>query len=54
MKILQACIVQTKLQFQSVLDQVFPEYRGVFGDLYSDVSLLTLQTFPTSEEVLSS
>ena len=34
--------VQTKLQFQAVLDQVFPEYRGVFGDLYSVVSLLTL------------
>jgi transposase len=45
--------VQTKLQFQSVLDQVFPEYCGVFGDLYSDVSLLTLQAFPTSEEVLA-
>ena len=44
--------VQTKLQFQAVLDQVFPEYCGVFGDLYSDVSLLTLQAFPTSEEVL--
>jgi transposase len=46
--------VQTKLQFQAILDQVFPEYCGVFGDLYSDVSLLTLQTFPTSEEVLIS
>ena len=45
--------VQTKLQFQAVLDQVFPEYCGVFGDLYSDVSLLTLQAFPTSEEVLA-
>ena len=44
--------VQTKLQFQAVLDQVFPEYCRVFGDLYSDVSLLTLQAFPTSEEVL--
>ncbi len=44
--------VQTKLQFQAVLDQVFPEYCGVFGALYSDVSLLTLQTFPTSEETL--
>ena len=44
--------VQTKLQFQAVLDQVFPEYSGVFGDLYSDVSLLTLQAFPTSEDVL--
>ena len=44
--------VQTKLQFQAVLDQVFPEYCGVFGSLYSDVSLLTLQAFSTSEEVL--
>ncbi|MBO1001030.1 IS110 family transposase [Bacillus sp. SD075] len=44
--------VQTKLQFQAVLDQVFPEYRGVFGDLHSYVSLLTLQAFPTSEEIL--
>lgn len=45
-------MVQTKLQFQSVLDQVFPEYKGVFGDLYAEVSLKTLQTFPTSESVL--
>jgi len=44
--------VQTKLQFQVVLDQVFPEYCGVFGSLYSDVSLRTLQAFPTSEEIL--
>jgi transposase len=44
--------IQTKLQFQAVLDQVFPAYIGVFGDLYSDVSLLTLQTFPSSEDVL--
>ncbi|MGZ9818113.1 IS110 family RNA-guided transposase [Peribacillus simplex] len=44
--------VQTKLQFQAVLDQVFPEYRGVFGDLHSYVSLLTLQAFPTFEETL--
>lgn len=44
--------VQTKLQFQALLDQVFPEYRGVFGDLYSVVSLLTLQKFPSSEEIL--
>lgn len=44
--------VQTKLQFQAVLDQVFPEYRGVFGDLHSYFSLLTLQAFPTSEEIL--
>jgi transposase len=45
--------VQTKLQFQAVLDQVFPEYRGVFGDLYSVISLLTLLEFPTSEDVLA-
>ncbi|YCI76388.1 IS110 family transposase [Bacillus sp. R1-10] len=44
--------VQTKLQFQATLDQVFPEYRGVFGDLHSYVSLLTLQTFPTSQKIL--
>ncbi|MED3575637.1 IS110 family transposase [Cytobacillus praedii] len=44
--------VQTKLQFQAVLDQVFPQYCGVFGTLYSDVSLLTLQEFPTSKEAL--
>ncbi|GED64048.1 hypothetical protein LFU01_25000 [Lysinibacillus fusiformis] len=45
-------MVQTKLQFQAVLDQVFPEYRGVFGDLYAEISLRTLQSFPTSESVL--
>ena len=44
--------VKTKLQFHALLDQVFPEYRGVFGDLYSKVSLLTLLAFPTSEAVL--
>ncbi|NCT38586.1 IS110 family transposase [Bacillus sp. EB93] len=44
--------VQTKLQFQAILDQVFPEYRGVLGDLHSYVSLLTLQTFPTSQKIL--
>ncbi|MEX3716052.1 IS110 family transposase [Cytobacillus horneckiae] len=45
-------MIQTKLQFQAVLDQVFPEYRGVFGDLYSVVSLLMLQEFPSSEDIL--
>ncbi|MDQ0859886.1 transposase [Bacillus sp. V2I10] len=43
---------QTKLQLQSLLDQVFPEYRGVFGNLYSKVSLKMLEKFPTSESVL--
>ncbi|MEK3886322.1 IS110 family transposase [Bacillus sp. FSL K6-3431] len=45
--------VQTKLQFQAVLDQIFPEYSKVFGSLYSDVSLKILQAFPTSEDVLN-
>jgi hypothetical protein len=45
--------VQTKLQFQAILDQVFPEHRGVFGDLYSIVSLLTLSEFPSSEDILA-
>lgn len=31
---------------------MFPEYRGVFGDLYSNVSLLTLLEFPSSKAVL--
>jgi len=31
--------VQTKLQFQAVLDQVFPAYKGVFGAMYSSISL---------------
>ncbi|MEG0553785.1 MAG: IS110 family transposase [Carnobacterium sp.] len=44
-------MVQTKLQFQAVLDQVFPEYNGVFGDLYAEISLKTLQAYPTSEKV---
>ncbi len=45
-------MVQTKLQFQAVLDQVFPEYKGIFGDLYAEISLRTLQSFPTSKSVL--
>jgi transposase len=44
---------QTKVQLLTVLDQVFPEYRGVFGNLYSKVSLQTLALFPTSEHVLN-
>ncbi|WP_438351776.1 IS110 family transposase [Paenibacillus sp. FA6] len=46
--------VQAKLQFQAVLDQVFPEYRGIFGDLYSRISLLLLKEFPTSEIIIKS
>jgi transposase len=44
--------VQAKLQFQAILDQVFPEYHGVFGDLYSKVSLGFLALHPPSKEVL--
>ncbi|WP_205517015.1 hypothetical protein [Paenibacillus sp. SYP-B3998] len=45
--------VQAKLQFQAVLDQVFSEYRDVFGDLYSKVSLRFLALYPTSQSVLA-
>jgi transposase len=44
--------IQIKLQFQAVLDQVFPEFRGVFGDLYSKVSLKLLSEFPTAQAVI--
>ena len=44
--------VQAKLQFQAVLDQIFPEYRGVFGDLFSRISLEFLRDFPTSQSIL--
>ena len=46
--------VQIKLQFQAVLDQVFPTYKGVFGDIYSNISLQFLNEFPTSYLVLQS
>lgn len=45
-------MVQTKLQFQAVLDQVFPEYKGVFGDLYPEISLRSFQSYPTAESAL--
>ncbi|WP_240548541.1 IS110 family transposase [Paenibacillus lignilyticus] len=44
--------VQVKLQFHAILDQVFPEYHGVFGDLYSKVSLRFLDLHPTSKAIL--
>jgi transposase len=44
--------VQAKLQFNAILEQVFPEYKGVFGDMYSKVSLNTLLEYTTSESVL--
>ncbi|MGG0286314.1 transposase [Peribacillus butanolivorans] len=45
--------VEAKPQFHTILDQVFPEYRKVFGDLYSRVSLLIVKKYPTSEAVLT-
>ncbi len=45
--------VQTKLQFQTVLDQVFPAYRDVFESLYSQVALKVLLDFPTADAVLA-
>jgi hypothetical protein len=44
--------VQAKLQFQAVLDQVFPGYKGVFGSLYSKISMRLLLELPTSDSVL--
>lgn len=43
--------VQIKLQFQTVLDQVFPEYKTVFGSLYSPTSLRTLLHYQTPQGV---
>ncbi len=44
---------QHRLKYScTLLEQVFPEYTGVFGSLYSKVSLLTLLAFPNSEAVL--
>ncbi|MNZ76683.1 Transposase IS116/IS110/IS902 family protein [compost metagenome] len=51
-KALSKMCVQTKLQFQAVLDQVFPAYKGVFGAMYSNISLQFLNEFPTSNSVL--
>jgi transposase len=44
--------VQLKLQFQTILDQIFPEYKGVYSNLYAPLSLKTLLLYPTSYEVL--
>jgi transposase len=43
--------VQTKLQFLTILDQVFPEYKKVFGALYSPTSLATLLQYQTPQGV---
>lgn len=46
--------VEVKLKFQTVLDQLFPEYKKVFGSVYSRVSLHILLEFPTPKSVLDS
>lgn len=43
--------VQIKLQFQVALDQVFAEYHRVFSDLYAELSLNTLLSYPTAINV---
>lgn len=50
---LSGLFIQAKLQFHAILDQVFPEYKGLFGDLYSQTYLQLLLEFPTSEAVLT-
>ncbi|TFJ93130.1 IS110 family transposase [Lentibacillus salicampi] len=43
--------VEVKLQFQAALDQIFPEYHGVFSKLYGSLSLNILQQYPTSWDI---
>ena len=43
--------VDIKLQFQAALDQIFPEYHGVFSDLYGTLSLNTLLHYPTLSDI---
>ena len=44
--------VEAKLQFHTIIDQIFPDYRKVFGDLFSKVSLSILREYPSSEKIL--
>lgn len=46
--------VQTQLNFQSILDQLFPLYSNLFGQLFSKTALLVLRKYPTPEQVLLS
>ncbi|GAB3806461.1 IS110 family RNA-guided transposase [Virgibacillus kimchii] len=43
--------VEIKLQFQAALDQIFPEYHGVFSDLCGNLSLNILLHYPTSTDI---
>ncbi|MFB9331168.1 IS110 family transposase, partial [Paenibacillus aurantiacus] len=45
--------VQAQLNFQSILDQVFPLYASLFGQLFSKTSLEVLKRYPTPEQVLA-
>ena len=52
MKILQVCLYKLNYNFRQFWIKYFLNTVGFLEILYSDVSLLTLQAFPTSEEVL--
>ncbi|PYI49941.1 IS110 family transposase [Paenibacillus flagellatus] len=45
--------VQAQLHFQSILDQVFPLYTDIFGQLFSVTALEVLKMYPTPEHVLT-
>ncbi|MFC3341602.1 IS110 family transposase [Paenibacillus abyssi] len=45
--------VQAQLNFQSILDQVFPLYTDIFGPLFSVTALEVLRMYPTPELVLT-
>lgn len=44
--------VQAQLNFQSILDQLFPLYSTIFGQLFSKTALEVLRKYPTPEHVL--
>ncbi|WP_338552298.1 IS110 family transposase [Paenibacillus sp. KS-LC4] len=44
--------VQAQLNFQAILDQLFPLYSNIFGQLFSKTALEVLRKYPTPEHVL--
>lgn len=44
---------EIKNQFHATLDQVFPQYAGVFGRLFSEISLNLLSKYPTPQAILA-
>ncbi|MEK3910078.1 IS110 family transposase [Paenibacillus sp. FSL H7-0331] len=46
--------VQAQLNFQSILDQLFPLYSNLFGQLFSKTALQVLRKYSTPEQVLLS